>query len=103
MTRYDVSDRGMETQFTVIGRVEDIPRGTAKCLDVLGRGLLVAHLDDGFHAIENRCSHAASQLDGTRILKGGQVMCPLHGARFDIRTGAAKTAPAFRGIPTYPT
>lgn len=103
MIGYEESDRGMETQYTVIGHVDEIPPGTIKCIDVLGRALLVAHLDDGFYAIENRCSHAASQLDGTRILKGGQVLCPLHGARFDLRTGAAKTAPAFRGIPVYPT
>jgi 3-phenylpropionate/trans-cinnamate dioxygenase ferredoxin subunit len=92
----------MEIQFIVIGRAEEIPVGTTKCLDILGRGLLVAHLEDGFYAVENRCSHAASPLDGRRVLKGGQIMCPLHGARFDLRTGAAKTAPAFRGIPTYP-
>ena len=81
--------------------IEDIPVGTAKCLDVNGRNVLIAHLPDGFHAVENRCSHAASPLDCGRILRGGQVLCPLHGARFDLKTGAAKTAPAFRPLPVY--
>jgi 3-phenylpropionate/trans-cinnamate dioxygenase ferredoxin subunit len=87
--------------FSPVAPAADIPVGSAKCLDINGRSVLVAHLPDGFHAVENRCSHAASPLDCRRILKGGQVLCPLHGARFDLRTGAAKTAPAFRPIPVY--
>src|SRR4051794_37923483 len=96
------SGRGMQADYTAVALVADIPQGTCKALEVGGRAIIVAHLDDGFRAVENRCSHAASQLDATRILKGGQLLCPLHGARFDIRTGAAKTAPAFRPIATYP-
>jgi len=92
----------METNYTPAARVEDIPRRTCKVFDIQGRSVLIAHLDDGFHALENRCSHAASPLDGSRILRGGQILCPLHGARFDLRTGEAKTAPAFRSIPVYP-
>jgi 3-phenylpropionate/trans-cinnamate dioxygenase ferredoxin subunit len=91
----------MDIEFAPAARVEDIPPGTCKCLEVNGRSILLAHLPDGFHAVEDRCSHAASPLDGSRILKGGQVLCPLHGARFDLRTGAAKTAPAFRPIAVY--
>jgi len=87
--------------FTPAARAEDIPPGTCKPVDVNGRSVLIAHLPDGFRAVENRCSHAASPLDASRILRGGQVLCPLHGARFDLKTGAAKTAPAFRPIAVY--
>ena len=91
----------MEADYTAVAQVADIPQGSCKALEVGGRNIIVAHLEDGFHVVENRCSHAASQLDATRILKGGQLLCPLHGARFDICSGAAKTAPAFRPIATY--
>ena len=92
----------MDVDYIVVASIDDIPLGRCKAVDVRGRSVVVAHLEDGFHAVENRCSHAASGLDTSRVLKGGQILCPLHGARFDLRTGAAKTAPAFRPIATYP-
>ena len=91
----------LDTPFTPATRTEEIPPGSCKPVDINGRSVLIAHLPDGFHAVENRCSHAASPLDCSRILKGGQIQCPLHGARFDLKTGAAKTAPAFRPIAVY--
>ena len=91
----------MDIDYILAVRAEDIPLGTCKSIELNGRNVVIAHLEDGFHAVENRCSHAASPLDCSRVLKGGQILCPLHGARFDLRSGAAKTAPAFRPIPTY--
>ena len=92
----------LQAPFTAATRAEDIPPGSCKPFDINGRSVVIAHLPDGFHAVENRCSHAASPLDSSRVLKGGQILCPLHGARFDLKTGAAKTAPAFRPIAVYP-
>mgnify|MGYP000494029417 FL=1 len=48
--------------------------------------VLVARTDDGFSALNDRCTHQASLLSGGRIRRGA-VMCPLHGARFDIVNG----------------
>ncbi|WP_394998380.1 Rieske (2Fe-2S) protein [Sphingomonas sp.] len=50
--------------------------------------VLVARLGDDVFAVENRCSHAGSELSGGR-LKMGRLSCPLHGAMFDFRTGAS--------------
>jgi 3-phenylpropionate/trans-cinnamate dioxygenase ferredoxin subunit len=92
----------LDIPFTPAARTGEIPPGTCKAFDINGRSVVIAHLPDGFHAVENRCSHAASPLDcGRGVLKGGQILCPHHGARFDLKTGAAKTAPAFRPIAVY--
>ena len=48
--------------------------------------VLIAKTEDGYHAINDRCTHAASQLSGGRIRRGA-IMCPLHGARFELATG----------------
>ena len=49
----------------------------------------------------NLCTHAEAYLsDG--YLEGFEIECPLHGARFDIRTGAALCAPASQDILVYP-
>jgi anthranilate 1,2-dioxygenase ferredoxin component len=51
-----------------------------------GWHVLIAKLDGVYHAVNDRCTHAASMLSTGRIRRGA-VMCPLHGARFDLTTG----------------
>src|SRR2546430_3910150 len=48
-----------------------------------------------FHAIQNRCPHEGGALSGG-TLDGGDVICPLHGYRFNLETGACSTDPALR-------
>jgi 3-phenylpropionate/trans-cinnamate dioxygenase ferredoxin subunit len=92
----------MDMDYDFVAKTDEVPVGTYRCFDVDGRKILVAHLDDGFHAVENRCTHAGQSFDGSPLLKGGLIVCPLHGARFDLRTGAPRTAPAFLKLPVYP-
>lgn len=51
-----------------------------------GWHVLVAKTDDGLFAVNDRCTHQASRLSGGRVRRGF-VMCPLHGARFDVASG----------------
>ena len=54
-----------------------------------------------YFATENVCTHAFALLsDG--FLEDGCIECPLHQARFDIRTGKALCAPATQDVRTYP-
>lgn len=56
--------------------------------------VLVSRIGDGVHAIEDRCTHDDGPLaEGT--VQGDEIVCPRHGARFCLRTGAALAAPAF--------
>ena len=54
------------------------------------------------HAVSNICSHALQTLNEGR-LGNNWIACPLHGARFDLTTGAAKNPPATKPIPVYET
>ena len=57
--------------------------------------------DDAYFATDNVCTHQHALLsDG--YLEDGCIECPLHQARFDIRTGQALCAPATGAIRTYP-
>ena len=82
-------------------QIRSLPAGAYKSFDVNGRKILVAHLADRFTAVENRCSHAGSTFAGP-IIRGNQIACPIHGARFDLVTGAPKCAPAFHDIAVFP-
>jgi 3-phenylpropionate/trans-cinnamate dioxygenase ferredoxin subunit len=70
-------------------------------VDVDGVDVALFNLSGQFYAIEDVCSH-----DGTEIasgeLDGDEIVCPRHGARFCLKTGAVKCAPAYEDIASYP-
>jgi 3-phenylpropionate/trans-cinnamate dioxygenase ferredoxin component len=82
--------------------VEELPPGTMK---LVRTGLLdvgVYNCDGDLVAIEDRCSHDDGPLcEGDWDADEGVVVCPRHGANFDIRTGDALTLPAFQPVETY--
>jgi nitrite reductase/ring-hydroxylating ferredoxin subunit len=72
-----------------------------RCVAVGATQILVCHTRDGLHAVDNVCTHAYARLDEGR-LRGHRLICPLHGASFDARTGAVLGAPATQALRTYP-
>ena len=66
-----------------------------------GRPIAIYRIGDAFFATHNICTHEHALLsDG--YLEGGCIECPIHQARFDVRTGAAITLPATEPVATYP-
>lgn len=67
---------------------EDVPHGTS----VGARPIVLVRLGDGVHAVEGLCPHLGGDLaDGSVEL--GKLTCPLHGATFDVETGAVRADP----------
>jgi anthranilate 1,2-dioxygenase ferredoxin component len=64
----------------------DFPEEGKFAAKVAGWYVLVARTEQGFTALNDRCTHQASLLSGGRIRRGA-VMCPLHGARFEVASG----------------
>jgi 3-phenylpropionate/trans-cinnamate dioxygenase ferredoxin subunit len=63
----------------------------------------VYHVDGELYAIEDRCSHDDGPLvEGDWEPDEAVVICPRHGARFDIRTGRPLTLPAVLPVATFP-
>jgi fatty acid desaturase/nitrite reductase/ring-hydroxylating ferredoxin subunit len=61
----------------------------------------VYRLNDGFYAMSNKCSHAGARLSRGLVIEG-QIECPAHNGRFDIRTGEATLSPACDKMKTFP-
>lgn len=79
----------------------DFPPGTARTADLDGTAVAVFHVGGGYHAIEDLCSHEAEPLSGGAV-EGEEVICPRHGARFCLRTGAALSPPAYEPVAVFP-
>lgn len=65
----------------------DLAKGQMKAFTVAGEKIVLYHLEDGFFATQANCTHVFAPLARGKILDGCKVQCPLHRARFDIRTG----------------
>lgn len=79
----------------------DVAPGTTRFVQHDGAAYLVVRDADGsVHALDGLCSHALLPMAGARVRRG-HVLCPHHGARFEIATGAAKGPPASCGVRTY--
>jgi 3-phenylpropionate/trans-cinnamate dioxygenase ferredoxin subunit len=83
-----------------VARAEDIPEGSMRMFKVEGEEVVVAHVDGGFYAFGNFCTHAqAPMVDGYFV--GCEVICAYHGAGFDVKTGQATGGPAYYPLPTF--
>ena len=75
------------TGFVKAGRVDDVPLLEGRTVRLGARRVAIFRTPDGFHALAAACPHRAGPLaDG--IVADSCVTCPLHGWRFDLRTGA---------------
>lgn len=70
-------------------------------VDVDGTDVAVFKLDDQLYAIEDVCSHDGAEIASGELI-GDEIVCPRHGARFCVKTGEVKCAPAYEDIATFP-
>ena len=89
-------------QFVKVGtkaEFEDLEGG--KLVEVSGQKIAMFILGDKYYAIENVCPHRGGPL-AEGIVAGDEVICPWHGSRFNIKTGAFLTPPARQGVKSFP-
>jgi len=82
--------------------VEELPPGEMRLLRAGAVDVGIYNIDGALWALEDRCSHDDGPLcEGDWDPAEGIVVCPRHGANFDIRTGEPLTLPAFEPVETY--
>jgi 3-phenylpropionate/trans-cinnamate dioxygenase ferredoxin subunit len=92
----------METPKQPLAKRSEIAPGTTRRVSVSDKAVLLCNVDGEIYAIEDVCTHDGGALDQGR-LEACRIMCPRHGAYFDVKTGAALTPPAIMPVRTYPT
>ena len=85
-----------------VAETHEIPEGKAKRVMVKRRPIAVFHVEGKYYAVDDTCTHADASLAEGQVLPGCRVACPLHGAEFDLKTGAALTLPAVTPVDVYP-
>src|ERR1700730_16576763 len=79
----------------------DLAEGEPLGVEVAGGAIALYDIDGNLFATDNSCTHAYARLsDGS--LAGELLQCPLHAARFDVRTGKVLDPPATEDLKTYP-
>jgi 3-phenylpropionate/trans-cinnamate dioxygenase ferredoxin subunit len=86
--------------FVQVAKVTDIPDPGKTLVEVDEHLIALFHVQGKFYAIDDVCTHDGGPLaHGT--LEDHTIACPRHGAKFDIRTGAALTMPATKPTKSY--
>jgi nitrite reductase (NADH) small subunit/3-phenylpropionate/trans-cinnamate dioxygenase ferredoxin subunit len=86
--------------FTKVATVGEVAPGKAKQVTVNGLKLGIYNVSGTFYAIDDTCTHRGAPLSEGEC-EGTVVVCPWHGAQFDLMNGSNLSPPAPRGVATY--
>jgi nitrite reductase/ring-hydroxylating ferredoxin subunit len=89
-------------EFAAVFRADDLGEGEMRAFDVGGTKIAVANARGAFHAFDDTCTHMACSL-AEGDLEETTVICPCHGAEFDVTSGAVLQGPARKPLATYIT
>lgn len=87
--------------FIPIVGVNDLHNGERLLIEIGELEIVLFNITGEFFAIGDLCTHDDGPLSDGDV-EGNEIICPRHGARFDLRTGKANTLPAYIDIPAYP-
>ncbi|GJQ36434.1 MAG: benzene 1,2-dioxygenase [Anaerolineaceae bacterium] len=90
-----------KADFVEIAPASELPNGERLFVELGDKPIVVFNIAGQFFAIGDVCSHDDGPL-GDGVIEGFNVVCPRHGAEFDIRTGKVMQMPAVVDIPAYP-
>ncbi|MDF1518946.1 MAG: non-heme iron oxygenase ferredoxin subunit [Brevefilum sp.] len=80
---------------------EELPPGERLFIEIDDKSIVLFNLAGDYYAIADVCTHDDGPL-GEGEVDDHQIICPRHGARFDIPTGEVLALPAVQDVPVYP-
>lgn len=90
----------MSPQWVDAGPADAAVESEPFCTEVGGLPIVIVRCEDACYAIDDCCTHDGESF-GAAEVDGREIICPLHGARFCLRTGQALTPPAYEPVRTY--
>ncbi len=83
-----------------VANKSEIGPGSAKAVEASGRRIAVFNVDGNYYAIDDTCTHRGGPLS-MGMVQGTRVICPWHGANFDLITGNVLAPPAPTDVASY--
>jgi nitrite reductase/ring-hydroxylating ferredoxin subunit len=93
-------DQLADASYVPVMPLAEVPVGSMKTSVIDGREIVLCHTREGLFALDNICTHAHARMCEGR-LRATRLVCPLHGASFDIRDGRVLGPPAVIPLPTH--
>jgi 3-phenylpropionate/trans-cinnamate dioxygenase ferredoxin component len=90
-----------QLEYIAVGAAEEVGSGERLYVEIDGNPIVIFYIAGQHFAIGDLCSHDGGPL-GDGELEDHAIICPRHGARFDIRSGKVLSMPAYEDIPAYP-
>ena len=84
-----------------VAPVNDLPPGGSRVVDADDVMIAVFNLGGEYYAIEDVCTHDGGEL-ASGAVEGEEIVCPRHGARFNIKTGEVTAPPAYEAVAIFP-
>jgi 3-phenylpropionate/trans-cinnamate dioxygenase ferredoxin subunit len=100
MFNYTTLDES-KAEFLEIVPASELPSGERLFVEIEGKSIVIFNIAEQFYAIADVCTHDDGPL-GDGDLEGYNIVCPRHGAEFDVRTGKVMQMPAVVDVPAYP-
>ena len=88
-------------EFITVAKINEVDDGDRLFVEIDDYELVVFNIAGEYFAIGDVCSHDDGPL-GDGEIEDYDVICPRHGARFDVRSGLVTALPAVTDIPAYP-
>jgi 3-phenylpropionate/trans-cinnamate dioxygenase ferredoxin subunit len=90
----------MDSTFVKVCDLSDLEENRTAEIEANGIRILVVRVDGSVFALENICTHDGGSLGGREVVQG-EIECPRHGAKFNVKSGEATQLPAVADIKTY--
>lgn len=90
----------MPQDFKKVATISQIPKGGKITIEANGLLVVLVNIDGDIYCLDDVCTHDGGTL-GDGVLDDHCLICPRHGAKFDVRTGDAITMPATEATATY--
>lgn len=90
-----------EFRYIQITSVQEVPDGERLFFEIDGVSIVLFASGGKYFALGDECSHDGGPI-GDGQIEGDEIVCPRHGARFDIHTGKVTRMPAVKDIPSFP-
>jgi nitrite reductase/ring-hydroxylating ferredoxin subunit len=88
--------------FVAVAKLADLPDGELFAVDAPdGEPVCLVNVGGEIYALHDCCSHQEFPISAGALMQDGTIECPLHGARFDARTGRVREGPAVDDIAPY--